>query len=57
MVKVIDEIFVNFENNSWKNNPDLKCVFKGDLYHDMMIKYTSSVVISGFIGLDSLKKS
>lgn len=39
------------------NHPDLKNAYKGDIYHELMLKFTSSVVISGFLGMHSLKEN
>ena len=56
MIEIIDSIFLKFESQSQSVSSDgLSNLYKGDLYHDMMIKFTSSVIISGFLGLDSLK--
>ena len=57
MIEIIDSLFLKFESQSQTVSSDgLNNLYKGDLYHDMMIKFTSSVIISGFLGLDSLKE-
>jgi cytochrome P450 len=57
MVAIADEVFDEFEQRYWKDNPE-----KGEKKElnvkllEVMVKYTSSIIISGFLGIDSLKE-
>ena len=53
MSKIADQVFDSFEANTLTKNG--KNEIKVDLFK-MMVKYTSSVVISGFLGLDCLQE-
>lgn len=53
MSKIADQVFDSFEANVTTKNGERE--LKVDLF-EMMVKFTSSVVISGFLGLDSLKE-
>lgn len=51
MTSITEQVFENFE----KNHLDSQKTMKIDLF-DMMVLYTSSVVISGFLGMEALKE-
>ena len=52
MSKIADQVFDSFEAKALAKNGENE--IKVDMF-EMMVKFTSSVVISGFLGLDSLK--
>ena len=57
MVTIADRIFDQIEENHQQGHIEINEVgkIKMELF-DTMVKYTSSVVMSGFLGLDSLKE-
>ena len=59
MITIADKVFDEFESRCKiavdENGNGNKNQFKVDL-SDLMVKYTSSVIVSGFLGMDSLKE-
>lgn len=56
MIAIADQTFQHFEDSYWQRNPNdkQKREFKAELT-DMMTKYTASIIISGFLGMESLQ--
>ena len=53
MVHISDKVFDEFEEKVKKSEAK-KEISGGDLY-EMLVRFSSSVVMSGFFGLDSMK--
>ena len=57
MCLIADQIFDEFEEKFECNNPEAENEGKISFQlFEMMLKYTSSVVMCGFLGLDSMKE-
>ena len=55
MIEIVNKVFDEAEEEYFKKNPEGdKQKIKVDLYN-LIVQFTSEVVISGFLGMDSLK--
>jgi cytochrome P450 len=56
MVAIADRTFADFEEAYWKEHSEHRGHQLTVQFFELMVKYTSSVVMSGFLGIDSLKE-
>jgi hypothetical protein len=56
-VAIADRTYAGFEEAYWKQHPEYREQKQFTVeFFELMVKYTSLVVISGFLGIDSIKE-